>query len=277
MNVYELQRQENIRRNQSLLKELHLDSVVTPTVKRARPDNDKAGTKRRKLETLPPPTRSSARLSAAPKPNYTDTPNSTPPQRSTGPQKRRTTAHDPTASPPPDADASEAPPADLEAITQGWHWHATAPPPTRDETTGALHFADFADFAPNKTPAEILREGCFGGCYFRPVRSRKLGVVVEGDWEELPEEWTRGLDVGRYLTGEKNEGRYDPEVNKYKVACGQSIEEWEAAGKFSLCWDCALGVWMVWSVLMRCRLDRSSLRSARLVPVVYQVLPGEEV
>jgi len=35
-----------------------------------------------------------------------------------------------------------------------------------------------------------------------------------------------GLGIERYLTCPT----YDPEVNKYKVKCGQSIEEWEAGG-----------------------------------------------
>jgi hypothetical protein len=58
------------------------------------------------------------------------------------------------------------------------------------------------------------------------LKSRKLGIVIEDDYKELPEAWTDGLDVSRYLTSPV----YDAEVNKFKVACGQSIEEWEAAG-----------------------------------------------
>ena len=49
---------------------------------------------------------------------------------------------------------------------------------------------------------------------------------MEDDWVELPAGWIEGLNVDRYLTSPT----YDPEVNKYKVSCGQSIEEWERNG-----------------------------------------------
>jgi hypothetical protein len=67
----------------------------------------------------------------------------------------------------------------------------------------------------------VIREGCFGGSYFRPLKSRKLVIVIENDYKELPNAWIDGLDVSKYLTLPT----YDPEVNKFKVACGQSIEE----------------------------------------------------
>lgn len=72
----------------------------------------------------------------------------------------------------------------------------------------------------------MIREGAFGGTYFRPLYSRKLRATIEGDWRELPVEWTAGLNVATYLTSEK----YRAEVNKYGVSCGQSIEAWEASG-----------------------------------------------
>ncbi|KAL8665066.1 MAG: hypothetical protein Q9168_007781 [Polycauliona sp. 1 TL-2023] len=72
----------------------------------------------------------------------------------------------------------------------------------------------------------MLREGCFGGSYFRPLYSKRLGITISDDYLELPLAWTTGLDVDKYLTSPT----YDPDVNKFKVSCGQSIEEWEAAG-----------------------------------------------
>ncbi|KAH7323573.1 hypothetical protein BKA65DRAFT_71027 [Rhexocercosporidium sp. MPI-PUGE-AT-0058] len=119
-------------------------------------------------------------------------------------------------------------------VTNGWKWEPKAKPPTRDEH-GTLHFEDFPDFTPNKTPKEIIHEGAFGGGYFWPFRSRKLSLDLggshesEGSWCELPSEWLVGLDIGRYLTGEGNDG-YAELVNKYKVSCDQSVEEWLAAG-----------------------------------------------
>lgn len=50
--------------------------------------------------------------------------------------------------------------------------------------------------------------------------------MVEDDWKELPEEWIEDLDPNMYLMNPS----YDQSVNKFGVACGQSIEEWEAAG-----------------------------------------------
>jgi hypothetical protein len=56
--------------------------------------------------------------------------------------------------------------------------------------------------------------------------SKVLGITIEDDWEELPPAWVEGLNVGKFLTSTN----YDPEVNKFGVASGQSIEEWEANG-----------------------------------------------
>ncbi|KAI4593421.1 hypothetical protein KJ359_009311 [Pestalotiopsis sp. 9143b] len=130
---------------------------------------------------------------------------------------------------------------DLASLRAGWtSWTPTEPAPTRDEVTGAYHFASHPEFAPNKSPEEIMREGCFGGSYWRPLYSRHLRATVEGDWRELPAEWTEGLDVARYLTSPE----YDADVNKYKRACGQSIEEWEANGWINHTYD--VRGWFQW-------------------------------
>ena len=71
-----------------------------------------------------------------------------------------------------------------------------------------------------------MREGCFGGTYWRPLYSKSLGITIKDDWKELPPEWTSGLATTKFLTSTT----YDPAVNKYGVASGQSIEEWEANG-----------------------------------------------
>ncbi|KAF2864271.1 hypothetical protein K470DRAFT_208677 [Piedraia hortae CBS 480.64] len=120
------------------------------------------------------------------------------------------------------------PPSLALAYKNNWSWIATAPPPTRSESTAQFHFESHPEFTPNKSPKEILRQGSFGGSFFRPLTPRSLGgkVTISDDWMELPTSWTVGLDVERYLTSSV----YDPSVNRYGVACGQSIEEWEAAG-----------------------------------------------
>ncbi|PSN62095.1 hypothetical protein BS50DRAFT_592324 [Corynespora cassiicola Philippines] len=126
----------------------------------------------------------------------------------------------------------EPTPDKVRFTTNGWKWKPTGAPPTRD-SNGTLHFEDFPEFTPNKTPAEIIREGAYGGGYFWPFRSRKLNLVgnpPDDEWVELPTEWLDGLDHSVYLTGEKHIG-YAACINKFRVSCEQSIDEWLAAGK----------------------------------------------
>lgn len=221
----EAQRLSNLEYKQKLLADLNLHNTGIPngTVKKERGGTH--STKRRKLTVDNIPTRSSARISSAPKPTYNDDEapkyNIVPRSARTKSKKGSSIMRDLT---PP---AALFPESDLESIRSGWSsWTPEASAPTRSEVTNAFHFEDAPTFTPNKSPAEMLREGCFGGSYFRPLRSRKLGIIVEDDWRELPVDWIEGLDGARYLTSPE----YDPSVNKFGVACGQSIEEWEAAG-----------------------------------------------
>ncbi|KAH7116704.1 hypothetical protein B0J11DRAFT_571206, partial [Dendryphion nanum] len=129
--------------------------------------------------------------------------------------------------------APEPTPQAVRFVTNGWKWQPVAQQPTR-AVNGTLHFADFPHFTPNKTPEEILREGCFGGGYFWPFRSRKLNLVRQfagEEWVEIPSEWLLGLDEPRYVSGEGNTG-YVARINKFGVSCEQSIDEWLAAGWF---------------------------------------------
>lgn len=196
-------------------------------------------TKRRRVEkprATAAPTRTSARIASAPvRPVYDEDASAVDAvggtktaRRAKAPRKGKTTAagaqdgEDQGSPEPQESDLT----ADIPALQASWcSWTPSAPAPTRDET-GVLHFASHPDFTPNKTPAEVLREGAFGGSYFRPLYSKRLRATISGDHAELPEGWTAGLDAGRYLTSRD----YDADANKFKVACGQSIEEWEAAG-----------------------------------------------
>ncbi|KAJ8606155.1 hypothetical protein MRB53_041162 [Persea americana] len=224
MNDYEAQRLERIARNQALLTELDVKPIQP-----LRGDTErKPVAKRRKIEKDSKPLRTSARIAAVEvKPSYNDEPDikavSLPRSIKSKNVKKEfgstfVDEHEPLV-----------PVKDVEDIRAGWlTWTSIAAEPSRSED-GKLHFDDFPDFTPNKTPEEMLREGCFGGSYYRPLRSRKLGIVVEEDWKELPKSWIDGLNIETHLTSPE----YDPEVNKYKVACGQSIEEWEKAGWIS--------------------------------------------
>ncbi|KAL1633737.1 hypothetical protein SLS58_010958 [Diplodia intermedia] len=227
MSEYEARRLANIKRNQALVQELGLEDSASAAAAKPKPRQHRPP-KRRKLEPAAP-TRSSARIArAGTRPLYNDDDEAT--DRSSKPSRRptRTTTATTTTSPSPSPST-----VDVPALRLRWTaWTPTAPPPTRD-AHGTFHFASHPTFTPNKSPEEMLREGCFGGSYFRPLHSRALATTIADDWRELPASWTAGLDVDRYLTN----ATYDASANKYGVACGQSIEEWEAAGWIAHEWD----------------------------------------
>jgi hypothetical protein len=214
MSRYETLRAEKIARNKALLKQLELGktkSVISPSTQRS--------AKKRKVEKVKQePVRVSARIaSVQTRPSYAKQ-NKPEPQRAA--KSRSRTKEEPAFS-----EASTIP-SNVDGIRKGWaSWKATAEPPIRDEN-GTFHFSSDPDFLPNKSPAEMLQEGVFGGSYFRPIFSSQLKITIKGDWRELPHDWLSNLNVEKFLTSPT----YDPEVNKYGVACGQSIEEWEANG-----------------------------------------------
>ncbi|TRX91255.1 hypothetical protein FHL15_007860 [Xylaria flabelliformis] len=229
MSTYEARRLENIKRNEGLVKDLGLQGELVSQPKKGLPSHRvtsrEPASKRRKLQSSQP-TRASARIAnASTRPSYTEDKEEPSligrqPRRKTSSLQQQATEPTPQKSPGPRSDQ------DLEALKAGWSsWTPSAPPPTRDDE-GNYHFDSHPMFTPNKSPEAIIREGSFGGSYWRPLYSRHLRTTISDDWRELPESWTDGLSVERYLTSDT----YDPEVNKYGVACGQSIEEWEAAG-----------------------------------------------
>ncbi|KAK5710476.1 hypothetical protein LTR17_018832 [Elasticomyces elasticus] len=241
MNDYETRRLDKIKANQALLAELDINPVIPKSSRNS--DSKPPAAKRRKLLDQASPSRTSARIAAVEvKPTYHDEPNfkavtlprSTSRKTKTGKQQLGSRQDD---------TEPLVPVQDVESIRAGWTaWKPVGKAPTRDETTKCFHFADYPIFTPNKSPAEMLREGCFGGSYYRPLRSRKLGITVEDDWKELPAEWIEGLDVSRFLISPD----YDPDINKYKRSCGQSIEEWEAAGWISHAHD--VRGWFQWYI-----------------------------
>ncbi|KAK0316797.1 hypothetical protein LTR01_000548 [Friedmanniomyces endolithicus] len=229
MNDYETRRLDKIKANQALLAGLDIKPVVPKASQNA--DSKPLPAKRPKVLNRPVPSRTSARIAAGPvKPSYNGEPSIKPIslQRS-APRKTKASKTD-LASGHAGETEPLVPVQDVESIKAGWTaWKPVGKAPTRDSATKEFHFLDFPDFTPNKSPAEMLRESCFGGSYYRSLRSAKLGIVIKDDWRELPTKWTEGLDVARFLTSPT----YDAVVNKYKVPCGQSIEQWEAAGWIS--------------------------------------------
>ena len=236
----ESQRVENLKQKQKLLADLNLHSsnVSNPVYR----DAGERPTKKRKLSFENRPTRISARIASSDvKPSYKDeageryTLIDRPARTKAKGNKQSLTQVELTndlrnLDPAPDAD-------DIRA--RWTKWDAVATLPTRDEDA-TFHFDDFPGFTPNKSPEEVIREGCFGGSYFRPLKSRKLGILIQDDWEELPAEWYSGVDISQYMTSPV----YNAEINKYGVACGQSIEEWEAAGWIAYEYD--IRGWFQW-------------------------------
>ena len=78
-------------------------------------------------------------------------------------------------------------------------------------------------FNPNKTPIEIIKEGAFGGTYFRDIYSSINGKWYRNSWKEF--NFLRDIDPKLYLSN-----YYDVNVNKYKIKCGTSLQFWENKG-----------------------------------------------
>ena len=237
MNDIESQREENIKRNQEQLRQL---GIYLDPSKSIRPVDKRPPLKKRKLDNPLPPSRSSARIASAPaKPSYVsedDLEDERLPRKKgsrVAPKKAKNIVVK-------QEEIALVPASDIESIRAGWTaWNATASPPSRDQES-TFHFDDQPSFKPNKSPEEMLREGCFGGSYFRSLHSRRLGTTISDDYQELPSSWYSGLEVSKFLTSPT----YDAEINKYKVSSGQSIEDWEAAGWINHTYD--VRGWFQW-------------------------------
>ncbi|KAL9594873.1 MAG: hypothetical protein Q9219_006781 [cf. Caloplaca sp. 3 TL-2023] len=222
MDKLEIERQRNIKRNQEHLRELGI--YLERDAERPAPQRKYA---KRQKAIHQQPTRVSARIA------------STTTVRNSGEESKRkkngvVRSQKGHSSPMPGAVSAKSvntvisptPTHSTDGLRVAWTcWTPSAGPPLRDEES-TFRFESHPDFTPNKSPEEMMREGCFGGSYFRPLYSHRLGITVLDDYKELPSGWIEGLDVERFLTSPV----YDPNANKFKVACGQSIEEWEAAG-----------------------------------------------
>ena len=65
-------------------------------------------------------------------------------------------------------------------------------------------------FNPNKTPIEIIKEGSFGGTYFRDTYSNINGKWYRNSWKEF--DFLHDIDPKLYLSK-----YYDTSANKYKI------------------------------------------------------------
>ena len=78
-------------------------------------------------------------------------------------------------------------------------------------------------FSPNKTPTEVIREGTFGGTYFRDIYSGINEKWYKNSWKELVQ--LKNIDAKFYTSN-----YYDVNVNNYSVKCGTSLRFWENRG-----------------------------------------------
>ena len=76
------------------------------------------------------------------------------------------------------------------------------------------------DFGTNKTPIEVIKEGTFGGTYFRDIYSGVNGKWYRKSWKEFDE--LENIDLKYYCSY-----YYELSVNKYGVKCGTSLRFWE--------------------------------------------------
>ena len=79
------------------------------------------------------------------------------------------------------------------------------------------------DFSPNKTPIEIIKEGAFGGTYFRDIYSGINEKWYKNSWKEFVR--LKNIDRKFYASD-----YYDINVNKCGVKCGTLLRFWENKG-----------------------------------------------
>ena len=79
------------------------------------------------------------------------------------------------------------------------------------------------DFSPNKTPIEIIKEGAFGGTYFRNIYSGINEKWYKNSWKQFVQ--LKNNDAKFYASD-----YYDVNGNKNVVKCGTSLRFWENKG-----------------------------------------------
>lgn len=91
---------------------------------------------------------------------------------------------------------------------------------------GTIHFDGYPDFKPNLTPKEVLQLGSFGGTYFRPIYSSVVNKKLKDQHLEFPNSWFTGVSIEEYVASTK----CNPDINKYGVRAGSSLDDWESSG-----------------------------------------------
>ena len=76
------------------------------------------------------------------------------------------------------------------------------------------------DFGTNKSPEEVIKEGSFGGTYFRDIYSSVNDKWHKNSWKEF--NFLKNVDKNYYAAN-----FYDVGVNKNGVKCDTSLRFWE--------------------------------------------------
>ena len=76
------------------------------------------------------------------------------------------------------------------------------------------------NFGANKTSVEVIREGAFGGTYFRDIYSDVTGKWLQQSWKEFDQ--LKNIDQKYYCSN-----YFNVSVNKYGVKCGTLQRFWE--------------------------------------------------
>ena len=84
------------------------------------------------------------------------------------------------------------------------------------------------EFGANKTPVEVIKEGAFGGTYFRDIYCGVTGKEYKKSWKEFNLFKIKDIDHKYYCSD-----YYDISVNKYGVKCGTSLRFWENKGSIN--------------------------------------------
>ena len=74
------------------------------------------------------------------------------------------------------------------------------------------------NFGANKTPVKIIREGAFGGTYFRHIYSSANGKWYKKSWKEFNQ--LKNIDQKFYCSD-----YHDVSVNTYDIKCRTSLRE----------------------------------------------------
>ena len=79
------------------------------------------------------------------------------------------------------------------------------------------------DFGANKRSIEVIKEGTFGGTYFRDIYSGVTGRWYLKSWKDFD-------PLEKYWSKVFSSDYYDASVNKYSVKCGALLRFWENKG-----------------------------------------------